>query len=1037
MHAESARSESPPHPSTAGRRVAFVVGPLVPESGDGARRIDVEALAERFKQDDMGFDVHALDPRQDVAEQVEIVFEGEGEPARSVVFYAFAPGIIDQDDLLLCFDPREPDVGDSFREILSVCLEHAAGPVLAVLELEPRAAGAGAEGEIHAVDVAERARRVARFADRPVELIVAVTRHTEDEPGDGGRASAFTQLLLEKFEDAERSVTARELYKELAADQSALALSAFGYGASTTESLAFLERSAATSDAAEPAATPAVAGADAESAPIADEGSWDIEPGVESQELAPPAPPSEAVLSLSSVPPTTIAPPSLSGDPPEDTTADALPEDQPVAEAAPTAETSTVEPSTSTVDDVTAASVEPVPPEPMGPRPVEAIAPPPPAPPSTPVSELTHMREADAALVTGRYEDALEALRRALGFGNLSREKKGEVYVRMAEAKEALGRHKEAISNLEKALGFVDVEMADVITHDLMRLHFAEGEFREALMTQERLLKSAAGDKEKFEMLVDFGRMWLKQPDERMRARQMLERAWEIDDSNLDLCRVLRDLAEKDDRDDDAVALTKRMCDLEPDTKKRAQRLVRLAGALLDRQRDDEAIACLVQSIDVEVRELSALEMLADVLSERQEWSQLEALYRKVLSKLDVFEASARPDIENEVSRRLGLLLRDHLEDHALALEAFGRAARAKPGESSARKLAIDVAREIGDHVATREHLIALSKVEPTETRVYRLLFETHMRLGATERAVDAASVLVHLGAASDRERVVYQSTKEEAPPRYGNTLTSEDWPLLAEPLDRLGTAGRILALAGPAAAASLSEAAKRKDRGEPIEVGKSTISAVRAFDWSCRTLGVRTPEIVLDDTRDVGFVPGYRAGAPTMSIGRTALRGLGVGELSALSARNAIYGMPSYALLAACSNMEELTIAFIAILRTAMSDLQLSEVLAVRAGLLVPRIEARLDPSERRELAELARAFDSEGGRFELVRYVESAERTGMRAALLSAGDLPSTLKALSDAPAHFAVASPEERERELMTFVVSDELVALRRRLGVELAD
>ena len=101
---------------------------------------------------------------------------------------------------------------------------------------------------------------------------------------------------------------------------------------------------------------------------------------------------------------------------------------------------------------------------------------------------------------------------------------------------------------------------------------------------------------------------------------------------------------------------------------------------------------------------LEPLTVIARFFADRQEWSELERAYRSMLGRAHrIPKPEVRSEVTWELCRRLGLLFRDHLEDPALALDAFEDAV-AEGDEARSLAYLADVRQAVGDaHGSLRE----------------------------------------------------------------------------------------------------------------------------------------------------------------------------------------------------------------------------------------------------------------------------------------------------------------------------------------------
>jgi len=216
-------------------------------------------------------------------------------------------------------------------------------------------------------------------------------------------------------------------------------------------------------------------------------------------------------------------------------------------------------------------------------------------------------------------------------------------------------------------------------------------------------------------------------------------------------------------------------------------------------------------------------------------------------------------------------------------------------------------------------------------------------------------------------------------------------------------------------------------DRATQQEPAKSTVMAVRALPWAASVLGLGVPPIYLDKERDAGFlhVPGV---PPTTVIGRRVLTGRGELEHAFLAARHLTWYRQELYIKTLFSGVPDLEDLFLAALAVGNPRLPIAEDRRRRVAPIAEAIEPLLDAEQLDGLRGLYLRFVEEGGRTNLGRWSQSAEKTACRAGLLLCGDLRTALGLLEAEEGVMA-----ELGRDLIAFSVSERYFALREALGL----
>jgi tetratricopeptide (TPR) repeat protein len=721
--------------------------------------------------------------------------------------------------------------------------------------------------------------------------------------------------------------------------------------------------------------------------------------------------------------------------------------DEPAVAAEPSPEPPAVSPPPPVVEPEPPVPPVSAPPPPVvsSPPPAASVPPPSPSAPPPPTAKQV-IAEADELAQSGNEEDALGRYRKALALaasadGNDA--DRAHIYVRIGEVKLRQGKAREAIASFEKGLG-LDPSMpsADNVMKTLLGLYFGEKDHRAAYAIQQKILGRLDDPAETAVALVVFAQAWLEDVGDYLRAREALEQAVALAPTDLRAVQLLYDLAKREGRTDDALGLRRRLADLESGDAPRAAQLLALAKELVkEHKREDEALDVLEAALEANPSQLEPLALLSELLAERQEWSELEGTYRRMLERLARIEdADLRSGIEHEIGRRLGVLLEDHLDDPPGALEAFEVAVRAHPREPVVRAKAAALAQATGELDRAIGHLVASASLEPRRTEIHRALFDLFMRTERVERAADVAAVLARLGAASDRARAVLGAQVVAERPK--GALGEEDWPILRAGVEpgveesMVEPVADIFRAAGGALAAAMTDVARRAgklprlDESQMVDPETSTVTAARCLAWAAKALSVPVPRVYLDEASTLAMTPALRELATTV-VGAGALRGRSLGELSFLAGHHLTLQRREHRLVRLCADIDDLAACFVTAVVAAVPDTPIPERLRRLVDLLLPGVREHLEEDDEAALEEAVIAFDAAGARADIGLFVRAVERAAIRAGTLLAGPLAVALDTARTLPGDDEEA--EERENEIYAFAVSDIANQLRQKLGL----
>lgn len=1018
-------------------RVAFVASVTLgtdPRAGQAA--LDAEAVSERLRQPDADFEVVSIDAKDDVAGQIDDYFaDRHAQPPTALLFYASARVALAGGDALVVLDDEAPDTGDALGDIAAALVDSSGGvPVLMVLDLRSSLTEASA-----LADVNDRLRGAARAAGPSVELALCVRSEGAAALGMD-RCSPFTRAILSELDETDPAdgLYADELVERVREHLGESVGAVFSYS-TATESLPLL-----IAEEPQGAAEPRAEERESSHEEAASEEPAEDEPASE------PGRPTESdvhtrVTLASHVDPVEDRPTIVSD--PSSPPAPSVPAGSPAPSATGASPGSPSVASSGGSD----TSAQPPPSVPPAPHSV------PPARPSTPPTAPDVLAEGDRLVAEGDDEEALARFRKALALVGSAEgaaaadRQRARIYVRIGEAKLRQHKAREAIASLEKGLSLMSAQASDdpaarEVVGDLLKtlhgLHLKERDIRALHAVEERLLKTLSPN-ETVSALVGFGRSWLDDLGDPLRARERFEHVLALSPEHQDGHLQLLKLAEREGRSEDVLTLKRRLAEIDPDRKARALQLFDLGKEFLKRSRDDEAFDLLEAALDADPSSFEPLVLLSRLLGERQEWAELEGAYRRMLDRSTQLESSDLKDrVQGELHKRLGLLLLEHLEDEEGALVSLGAAVGVQPLDPSLRRSLKELALRLGRIEDAREHAHALVMLDPLDVHAHRGLFEVLVRCDELERAFHSARVLSLLGVANDRERAVYNAHKEEHVARPTNVLSADVWADIRSSLPPFADEGvelvaGVFRAAGEGLVAALVNLVSRAgrlpklDEAFRVDPETSTVSAARGLNWAAKTLGIALPAVYLEDASSEAMTTVLRADTVSV-IGSAALRGRSLAELSFLSGYHLSGHLPEHRLARLCPALDELAACFLAAVVVAVPDTPVPERIRSLVELLAPEVAHSLDEDGERALEAAVLDFEAASGRADLVAYTRAVERASLRAGLLLAGDLEASLAVIDSLPQ--GVLSTLERKAELLAFTVSDLASVLRSELGSE---
>jgi tetratricopeptide (TPR) repeat protein len=1067
------------------KRLALIATPrLVPDRPPLPGALDGDLVRSRLPLDDTRFRVVDLDPAVDLAEQIDVLLEREAPGADdSVVLYASgAAALSDAGEFFLCLDPANPDTGDAIADVAAVFRDRAAGAVLFVLECRHAADEAD---PFRSATVVAAAKDSLKGVAPGIALLIGARPAAE---GAEELPSPFTRVLVETIDDVDpvEGITCEALYARMRDGEALLGVvPGFGFVKGTraldivpaqpkaravapepTPPPASVEPVVAPPVSPEPAARPASGAAPVEEAqaasPPVEVAALAVASGVpgaaSAPDLAPPGRGSMASIEVvvdvpdarassedllvevdeeAAPPPRHAPPPPPKRKPPVDERS--LPKvvvdvsksvPPPPADPAPTAP-----PVPAPASERPASSVRPASTEPAAPAPKADPAPAASRPGTSNEATIAELiAAAEAAIAAQALDDASAELKKALARGTATPGERATIYVRMGDVKRAQGKAREAVSNYEKALSIVPGHR--VALDATLELAVAEKDVKGIAAAEDRLLALEKDLGLRFELLTAYAKRW-EDAGDAARARARYEAARDLRPEDVRVLDELARIYESSGARDLALAMRRRAAQAAPEGKPRGARYLALGKHLVKAlERDEEGLATLELALEADPGALEALELIAQVLAERQEWSELERAYRRMLGRVGRLPKGAvRAEITWELCRRLGLLLRDHLDDPELALDAFADSLAEKPEDLGGHLVAADLARETGQLDRAVGHLQEAAALDPSRLQTFHALFELYQRTKRPDQAYCAAAVTSHLRAAEPRERFVFEEHRPTGLPKLERPLDESAWDLF-KPIDRDRNVAAIFAAVTPQAIAFRAARDVAEGRVPPLDPATrqdphlSTLSIVRSFVWASHLLGVTAPPLYVREEAPIALAA-VASEPPAVVAGGNVLRGRGLAELAFLAGRQLAYFVGEHRLLLYYPSLDDLSACFLAAIGVAKSTAPVPGKLRAEVEAIQEHFEAHLADHELDRLLQAVTDLEQAGGRVDLSRWAGSVERCATRAGYTLADDLDVVAGVLRAEPR--SVLGAEAKLDDLFGFVVSDAYHDIRALLGV----
>jgi tetratricopeptide (TPR) repeat protein len=651
-------------------------------------------------------------------------------------------------------------------------------------------------------------------------------------------------------------------------------------------------------------------------------------------------------------------------------------------------------------------------------------------PPLEPLLDL-----AQGARTRGAWEEALAGYKAALmvapqGDAGV----RASIYACIGEVKRAQGKPREAELNFEKALG-ADGRHRGALDA-LVELATEARETRRAIEWRRKRLAALDEPGDRVAELLAIARIHSTEPGDPRAAAEALEEAHAIDPRDRVVFDALRAAYESLHRWPRVVEVLAELADITEDPSERAALRFAAADVALGRIRDEErGLGLLDRALDDDPRHDRALNALVAVRTARAEWNALDAAYTRMVDRF-----ARLGDVERawDTCRKLGALRRDKTRNGPGAVEAFTGAVSCKPGDVDSRAMLADLHLARGDEGQAVVEFERIAQYAPMRASTYARLFALHQRAGRTDRAWLAGVASEELGAADMDQQLVVDQFRQDVPIRPSRSLDDVAWDeLLRAPGADDVVADVLRAIVDAAVAARVEElrdskklvaldAARRQD-------AKSTVSAVRSFQWAAQVLSVEVPELYVMSNVP-GGIAAVPVAVPSTALGPDVLRGLTAKDLAFLAGRHLTYYRPEHYVLIHYPTIGELSALFLGAVKLILPELAVPSHLADAAARKRKLLARHVDKDAKKRLDEAVRRFDARDGRVDFDAWVKSVELTAQRVGLLLCGDLRVATARLRAETRNIAELTLDQKRGDLLAFCASEKLARARTMLSVD---
>ena len=613
-----------------------------------------------------------------------------------------------------------------------------------------------------------------------------------------------------------------------------------------------------------------------------------------------------------------------------------------------------------------------------------------------------------------------------------------DLFFQIGELAVRLGEVDRAKTSFNKALD-LDRHHAQTL-RALANLAQGQRAWEEAYDYRERLIGILDGD-ERFEALVEQAQLCESHIREPYRAIDAYAEARRIKPEDTDALRALVRLFEETSQVPRQVEALEALAAAAEEPHEQRDVLAQLAEVHYRQRRDPtSAVQVLNQALDLDPTFVKAFQRIEQILYEIRDWSALEENYHRMIRRMPKDLRKARLVLW----RSLGDLYSKALKNEDGARTAYEVVLSKLDPE--AHDVALKLAAIYGNRKDTAQQALTLyQRVLPyvdDPAQPARRMFELYHALDQLDRAFCALAALILMRAATEDEARAYQLLLKRTPNDPQRAMTDTMWRAhILHPLCR-NTLADILSIVyrgapelfdEPTRALSLN---RRKERVD-LSKGRRGRAGLRYFAvWqrlaNAMAVGDMEHYHRPGTTQPPRFYPGSQ---PVLFAGELheIFKSTSSRQIAWTLARQMATARPEMAAVRAIPPDEVGALLEGVIRIFAPNGSGVDHPLDPR---LVDswrlRVHRSLSDRALKALREPVAACIHKKDMKRLSRFLEGAEHSASRAAVLMCGDVVAAERGLGESD-HLVGLSFRARVRQLMLFVLSDEHFLLREKLGL----
>jgi len=633
----------------------------------------------------------------------------------------------------------------------------------------------------------------------------------------------------------------------------------------------------------------------------------------------------------------------------------------------------------------------------------------------------------------------------------LSAEQKSSLTVMLSEAAKELGKMTLAV-NIAAAAEMLAPTDAEGFRR-LIPILEARGKIDQVLDFKERLYALVDSDKERAGIAIEIAEAYTKHRGDLMSAMDWYRNAISLQPGNKSAAFALLEMLIKRGEFEEAIKQLEGLAAIETAPKKKSRWLMSIAAIYADELRDHRKARDYYERVlDADPSNLEAFQGLDAMLGNAGQWKELERSYRRMIQRITKrLEENASDKRSRKLLfmlyRNLGEIYRTKMERAEYAISSYEMALKYSPADVKTRYMLAKLCVRTPNHTDKAiENYRFLVRAYPDQFEHYHKLSALYTTTGQMDRAWSTAGLLRILGKAHEAEDRMYDkfAPGQLAQPRrafdediwFRYVMTQKEDPAMGQLFQFL------YALLGPALIFKPHKAIGL-GKADRVSLKKRTAFAV-ALQHSSAVLGIPAPEVFT--TPKTAGLKLLKTQPMGLAVSPKILASKSVQGLGFHVAKRIVYCSPWH-VMAGIYDANMLHAFFMAAATLVnpkfpvlMPANQLPTEKARHVQVITEirtKLSEALTPKTAKQLTELLKAVRNPDNPNVIQEWHRAIELTANRAALVVANDVDLVGRIVKGETVGMSSLTPQEKLKDLFTYVLGDRFAGVRRHLGIALND